>query len=272
MDAGAAKEGEAAALLDLDRDDFPDHALRIAIEDDDFVVGRAAAEASGVGFGGTFAEDFLDGADERLVFLPGDAIDHVEQALVALLLDGFGQLAGHVRGGGVAAGGVAEDEGVVEADAFDGLEGGEEILFGFAREADDDVGGDGQARAGGLHALADFDEAGVFVGSAHFPQDAVRTALEREMDVGAELGQAGEGLDEVLAVADGVGGSEADAGDFVDFVDGIEQLDEGGFSGDAGEFGAAVEIDDLSQQGDLADAVSGQVADFGDDFGDGPLL
>ena len=110
----------------------------------------------------------------------------------------------HFRSRRVAALRVAEDERIVEAEPLDGVDAGLEILLGLAREADDDVGGDGQVRPGGFHFLADLDESGVLVGSPHFAQDPVRSALHREMDVRAELRQIGERGDEVVPVADGM--------------------------------------------------------------------
>ena len=130
--------------------------------------------------------------------------------------------------------------------ALDGVDGGLEVLLGLAGEADDDVGGDGEAGAGGFHFLADLDELLVFVRPAHFPQDAVGAALHREMDVRAEFRQIGEGGDEVVAVADGMRRGEADALDAIDFMHGFEQLHEGRLAVDFRKLGAAVEIDDLA--------------------------
>ena len=99
---------------------------------------------------------------------------------------------------------------------------------------------------GGFHFLADLDEFLVLIGTAHLLEDAVRSALHREMDVRAEFRQIGERGDEVVPVADGVGGGEADALDALDFVHGFQQLHEGRFSIHLGKLGAAVEIDDLT--------------------------
>ncbi len=142
------------------------------------------------------------GADEGGVAWRWRGVDDREQALVALFLHGFGELAVHLGGGGVAALRVAEDEGVVELEALDGVDGRLEVLLGLAGEADDDVGGDRDAGPRGFHFLADLDELLVRVGAVHRLEDAVGAALHREMDVRAELRQMGEGGDEVVAVAD----------------------------------------------------------------------
>jgi hypothetical protein len=62
-----------------------------------------------------------------------------------------------------------------------------------------------------FHLLADLDELLVLVRPAHQLQDAIRSALHREVDVRAELRQIGEGCDEVIAIADRVRGGEANA-------------------------------------------------------------
>ena len=121
-----------------------------------------------------------------------------------------------------------------------------EILFGLAGESDDDVGGDCDARTGGFHFLTDFDELFVPIGPAHFPQDAVRTALHREMDVRTKFRQIGEGGDEVVAVTDRVGRGETDALDAFHFMHRFKQLHKRRPAIDARKLGAAVKIDDLS--------------------------
>ena len=66
------------------------------------------------------------------------------------------------------------------------------------------------------------------------------------MDVRAEFRQIGEGGDEVVPVTDGMRRGEADTLNAIDFVHGFEQLDEGGFTVDFRELGAAVKVDDLA--------------------------
>ena len=94
------------------------------------------------------------GADDGGIAGDGEAIDHSEKALVAFFFDGFVELAGHFGGGGVAAFRVAEDEGVVEFEMLDGVDGCLEIRFSLTGEADDDVGGDRDARPSDFHFLA----------------------------------------------------------------------------------------------------------------------
>ena len=78
------------------------------------------------------------------------------------------------------------------------------VFVGFAGEADDDVGGDGEVGPGFAHGVAEAQVFFVFVGAAHEAEDAVAAALHGEVDVAAEFGEVGVGFDEVFAEADGV--------------------------------------------------------------------
>ena len=177
--------------------------------------------------------------DQRLVLGAGDFVDDAEQVLVARLLHRFLDLARQLGGGRVAALRVAEDEGVIEADLAHQLAGGGVILLGLAGKADDDIGGDGDVRAGGADAA---DELEIFlrrVGAMHRLEDAVGAGLQREMDVLDELRQPGEGLDQIVPEADGMRRGEADALDALDLVDGLEQLHERAISPPSPEIRAA---------------------------------
>ena len=124
--------------------------------------------------------------------------------MVAFFFDAQADLVGHGGGDGVAPRGVLEDEGVVELDAFDGGFGLLVVVVGFAGEADDDVGGDGEVWPGFAHGFAEVNVFFVLVGAAHEGEDAIAAALHGEVDVAAEFGQVGVGADEVFAEADGV--------------------------------------------------------------------
>lgn len=82
-DRQVAVECEAGGFVDVDVEDLAGVAVRVAFEDDDFVVRGAAGEALGVVLRGAFAEDLLARADEGCVFFDGDAVDHFEEALIA---------------------------------------------------------------------------------------------------------------------------------------------------------------------------------------------
>ena len=100
----------------------------------------------------------------------GESVHDGEEALVAFFFYDFLKLAWHLGGEGVFALGVAEDEGVVELEVLDGIDGHLEIFFGLAG-------------ANGFHFLTNFDAFLVFVRTAHRFEDGVRAALHRELDV-----------------------------------------------------------------------------------------
>ena len=155
-----------------------------------------------------------------------------------------------------------EREGAVVADLVDCLEGIGEVVVGLAREADDDVRGQGAVR----HVLANLGDsvqvALPVVGSAHRLQDAARARLQGQVDVLAERRQLGVGANHVLAHVLGVGTGVADPLDALDCVDPSQEL---------GERDplvlrqvAPVAVHVLAQQGHLANALRGQRLDLPD--------
>ena len=101
-------------------------------------------------------------------------------------------------GGGAGAGAV--DEGVCEVKGagVGQVQGFLKVLFGFAGEADDEVAGQGGVRPG----AAEFsDGAFVFqcgVSAFHGGEDAVGAGLRREVEVGGEGFNSGEGAGEAV--------------------------------------------------------------------------
>ena len=83
-----------------------------------------------------------------------------------------------------------------------------------------------------------------------------------------QLGQASEAPDEVVAETDRVGGGEAQALESPDVVHGLEQLDERAAVAGHRKLVASVEIDDLSEQRDLAAAARDEIAHLVDDASD----
>jgi len=80
--------------------------------------------------------------------------------------------------------------------------------------------------------------------------------------------QAGEGADEIVAEADGVGRSEAESAQAGDRVDCFEELDKGAFFSDGREFVPSVKVDDLPEESDFFDSLADELADFFHDVGD----
>ena len=98
----------------------------------------------------------LDGAvDLGAVSLQRDLLLKRDQPLVAFLHNVSGQLTGHPSGRGARALRVLERERAGEAGAFNHVEGGLEVVFGFAGEPDDQVGGDRRVRHHGAHPVDD---------------------------------------------------------------------------------------------------------------------
>lgn len=113
-------------------------------------------------------------------------------------------LIGQGCGRGVFAGGVFEQVCVIEGGFLNKGERGVEIGFCLAWEPDDDIGADPDGRGGLAEFANDIEEAFARVAAVHESEDPIATALDGEMCVFAELGQASEGLDEIISVAFGM--------------------------------------------------------------------
>ena len=123
----------------------------------------------------------------------------------------------------------------------------------FARETDDDIGGDGQIRTSLAHGFAETQVFLVLVRTAHELQNAVTAALHGEMDVAAQLGQVGVGIYQVLAETDGVRAGEADALQSVHVVQFFQQAYKGAAAVD-NRLILTVAVHNLPQQGDFLHA------------------
>ena len=86
-----------------------------------------------------------------------------------------------------------------------------EVLFGFTRETDDDVGGDLRIR----HGLTDFaqnvKELRGTIRTAHGAQDSVGSGLQREVQLVHDIGRFGHGCDYVVGKGGGMRRSESHA-------------------------------------------------------------
>ncbi len=232
----------------------------------ELVGAGATRHAGGVGLGGGALDEELDlGAEEGAVGFQADAFLELEEALEAVF-DHLGwDLVGHGGGFGAGAGGVLEGEGGVEPGLRDQVEGVGEVGFGLAREADDDVGGEGDTGDGGAEAGEDLQVAATAVAAAHQAQDTVRAGLEREVDVLAQGTAGGHGLDHVVAEVLGVGAGEAEALQALDPVQGSEEVTEQlAVAGQVGAVGVHV----LAEEADLEDAGVGEGLDLGDHVAD----
>ena len=154
--------------------------------------------------GGVFAS--LAGRDEQFhgppdhcgVLLQRDPLLQLDQSLVTLGDNSFGNLAGQFRGGGAGTLGVLEGERTGEPGRGDHVEGGLEILLRLPRETDDEVGGDRGVRDGGTYPLDDAQVALGPVGPAHRPQNTVGAGLQRHVQRRAHVGRLGHRVDDVV--------------------------------------------------------------------------
>ena len=156
-------------------------------------------------------------------------------------------LLGHGRGRRAGADGVLEGERRGEARGLDDAERLLEVLFGLAREPDDDVGGDGGVRDAGANAVEDAEELLGPVGPPHRLEDAVGTRLQRHVQLRHDGGRLGHGVDDVVGERRRVRAREADALEPVDPAGGAEQLAERLPVAELDPVG----VDVLAEQGDL---------------------
>ena len=128
-------------------------------------------------------QHLLDRADALGVPLRGDPLHDLDQSLEPLVLDLVGHLVGQRGRLGAVAGRVDEREGAVVAHLLDDLERLREVVLGLAREADDDVRPERDARDRGAQLVDEGEVAVAVVGAAHRLQDPARAGLQRQVDV-----------------------------------------------------------------------------------------
>ena len=184
----------------------------------------------------------------------------------ALGLDRFRYRVGQARGARFRARRVAEGVDVAEVDRFAHRQGAREVVAGFAREADHDVGGEVGRHAAPPPSGADaVDQAEVAVDivlAAHAQQDAVGTALQAQVQVRAQAFVAGQ-FDE--AVVERI---RFERGDAYPVVAGQrEQLLQQAAEGPVGP-PVAADVDAGEHQ--FAVALVEQAARFIEDVGGGP--
>lgn len=114
-------------------------------------------------------------------------------------------------GGGSGALGIAREVGVFEGDFFEEVVGVLEFFFGFAAEADDDIGADGDV--GDFGAQFSDDVAVLFggVSAVHAAQCSIVAGLDGQVEIWHLGLECGHGFDQFVGHVFGMGRSEADA-------------------------------------------------------------
>ena len=167
------------------------------------------------------------------------------QPVEAFFFDLHRCVVGHV--GGRCSGARTEDEAEahIEFHIVNELHGALEVLIGFPGEADDEVGTDGDI---GTRCLEPADLGLVLqgrVGALHHGQDAIRTALHRQVQEAHQLGRVLVDLYDVIGKFDGVAGGVANA---VYAIDGGHQTQQLGEAADLPVMGGtAIGVDVLPQ-------------------------
>ena len=160
-----------------------------AVEQHDAVAARAAGHPRRVFLARPFHQNLHLPPDEGVVFARGDFVDEFEQALVAFLADFLRHLIGHFGGGRVAALGVFENVGVVEFHFARERQRFLKILLRLAGKADDDVGGDADARSRAAQFFDDAEKSFARVAAVHQFQNAVAAALHGHVRALDSLGR-----------------------------------------------------------------------------------
>ncbi len=205
------------------------------------------------------AENLDTASDTGIELRARGAIDDFEEILVAEFFHFFGDLLLHFRGRRIAARRVSKHEGIVEADSVSEIAGLIVVLVRLSREADNDIGRDGNAWARLTQPLNEARIRCRRVTAPHHLENPVGATLQGKMNVLNKLVLPGEDADEVLTETDGVRGGEAHASDPVNRADSIDELNKRTQAIAFLKLVAPVEIDDLTEEGDLLYAPRRQV-------------
>ena len=193
------------------------------------------------------------------------ALDDLDQALEALALDVLRHLVGHVGRLGAAARRVDEGEGVVVADLLADVERLAEVVLGLAREADDEVGRQRDVRHRGADAVDEGQVALARVGAAHRLEHARGARLQRQVQVLADRRRTRPWRRSRRRACPWGAGSCSGCARCRRRVERAQQLGER--EALLARQVAAVGVDVLAEQGQLAHAVGGQALDLGDHVG-----
>ena len=222
----------------------------------------------------TLAADTLDQHLDRRAHLLAhpferDRFLERDEALEPLLDDGLVELSVHLGSTGPGPRRVLERVRLVEPRPPNHIERAPEVLLGLAGEPHDDVGAHGDVRDRGADPFEPAEVSLAPVRTLHRLQHAVRSRLEREVDVFAHLVALGHRVDHVGREVVRVRAGEPDPADAVDPVHRSEQIGEQRPARRVrdGEV-ASVRVHVLTEERHLDDALSREALDLGEHIAD----
>ena len=150
-------------------------------------------------------------------------LDRGLQAQQALGFDLFGNLVGHRRARRARTLRIFEREAIRIADGIDEAQRIADVRFGFAREADDEIGGEREIRPRGAQPI---DRAQIFrasVAAIYRLENAIGAGLHRQMKLRCELRQIAMRGDQVVVDVARMTGAVAQPRNAGDFGDAMQQ-------------------------------------------------
>ncbi|MCW0417490.1 hypothetical protein NB689_003244 [Xanthomonas sacchari] len=182
------------------------------------------------------------------------------------MLDRLGRVVFQVGGGRARAPRIDEGEALVEAHVLDQLHGLVEVGVALAGEANDEVRADRDVRTHRAQLADLLLELQCGVAALHRAEDAVAAGLHRQVQIVGQLRHVAVGLHQRVAEFQRMRGGEADAADALDLRDAADQQAQVGvlrlLAGLGVGVGAAVGVDVLAEQVDLAHALRGELCHF----------
>jgi hypothetical protein len=229
----------------------------------------------GAGDTGFFDEDAAFDADLGGVKAFDAALDGAHGFVPASFAGHVVNLPVHVVGAGAFFFGIIEDAGALELAVFDEVHEFVEVGIGFAREADDEGGANGDAGDASADAFEEVPNVGAIRFTTHESQHVIADVLQGHVDVASHFWAFGDGLNEVVAPVGRMGVEEADPEVAFDFVESPNECGEGfafgrvdATAGFGAVFGPLVHAEVggvLGDEIDFLDSGSDEVARFFDD-------
>ncbi len=241
---------------------------------DDLVALAATGEALRARVVGALHEDLHFATDEGTQMRPLEERDLREERLDALVFHGLGDVIAHRQRRRVGARRVLETERRHEARFAHQRERLLEVMVGLAREADDQIRGEREARTRRLQRCDAIEKVGARVAARHAAQHRVGAALDGEVNVRWENAKVGVGRDEIVGEVSRVWRGVAEPEQIRDLEgDAAKQASERALARRrlaarlvVRARGVEPRVDRLSEQCHLAHAAGDHVRHLGDDL------